>query len=430
MSSPRHRLFAFTLMFSVFFSLPAAGRAQAHDVVCSGGFGSFDAKSTTGVAVSVGPEHSGEFAKHACQATFNWEKQNLPAVPDAWQVDVDAMGIDLGLGSLVAALQVKATEADPLMKYEIYSLKKPPHLLREITGGEFYNAADTDLDGLVEIWTDDAGAIKDFENIPLSSFDYPPTVVLRYEKEHLIDVSSEFRTVYDRQIAAVRAQIDPRDLAEFKAGDGRLLTLSHLTIDQMHRELATKTRVLEIVWSYLYSDREQEAWNALASMWPPADINRIRAAILDARAHGIRTRIDGVSHELAASRRPKHAMIFDRVTGISEQHMDQPEMLGHADPSMSSGSAGDRMRSFEADSFPVQILMRRPPPPDGLEATPVTEVAVNLVVDAAGKVHSAKVDGNPDKDLVGATAGWKFIPAYKDGRPVASRMRMGVTPSQ
>jgi hypothetical protein len=207
----------------------------------------------------------------------------------------------------------------------------------------------------------------------------------------------------------------------------------HMSADQMHRDLTTKIRVLEIVWGYLYSDREQDAWNALGAMWPPADVDRIRASILDARAHGIRSRVDGVSHELAPSRRPKHAMIFDRVTGkVSDATVDLPHQ-GHGDPSMGSGGSGgsqDHMSSFEADSFPVQILMRRPPPPEGSEAAPVTEVAVNLVVDAAGKVRSAKVEGSPDKDLVGSTVGWKFIPAYKDGKAVASRLRMGVTPSQ
>jgi hypothetical protein len=434
MSNLQRRQFACTLiLLAIFCFLPIAAGAQAHSVVCSGGFGSFDAKSTTGVAVSVGPERSGEFAKHACQAKFRWERQDLRAVPDASEVDVDAMGIDLGLGSLVVALQVKATDSDPLMKYEIYSLKKPPRLLKEITGGDYYSAADTDLDGLIEIWTDDAGALKDFDNIPLSSFDLPPTVVLRYEKERLIDVSSEFRSAFDRQIEALRTQIDPRDLADFKTSDGKLSTMFHMSADQMHRDLTTKIRVLEIVWGYLYSDREQDAWNALGAMWPPADVDRIRASILDARAHGIRSRVDGVSHELAPSRRPKHAMIFDRVTGkVSDATVDLPHQ-GHGDPSMGSGGSGgsqDHMSSFEADSFPVQILMRRPPPPEGSEAAPVTEVAVNLVVDAAGKVRSAKVEGSPDKDLVGSTVGWKFIPAYKDGKAVASRLRMGVTPSQ
>ena len=55
---------------------------------------------------------------------------------------------------------------------------------------------------------------------------------------------------------------------------------------------------------------------------------------------------------------------------------------------------------------------------------------MNLVIDAAGKVRSAKTEGTPDKALIDATADWKFIPAFKDGRPVASRLLLGVIPSR
>jgi hypothetical protein len=55
---------------------------------------------------------------------------------------------------------------------------------------------------------------------------------------------------------------------------------------------------------------------------------------------------------------------------------------------------------------------------------------VNLVIDAAGKVRSASAEGKPEKALMDATADWKFIPTFKDGRPVASRQQLGVTPAQ
>jgi len=38
---------------------------------------------------------------------------------------------------------------------------------------------------------------------------------------------------------------------------------------------------------------EQEAWRSLADMWPALDVDRIRAAILNARARGIRAQVDG-----------------------------------------------------------------------------------------------------------------------------------------
>lgn len=401
--------------------------SPAQDAVCSGGFGSFTARFATGVTVSVGAKRNAKFAGRTCVAKLDWDKQDLLVEPDAWQVDVDAMGIDLGLGSPVVAFQTKATDLDRLQKYEIYSLKKTPRQLRTITGGAFYGAADTDLDGRIEIWTNDAGAVNGFENIPLSALDFPPTIVLRFEQKKLIDVSSEFASEYDRQIATVRAQLDSQQLSEFKRSDGALLTRSYVPMDQIHRLITTKTKVLEIVWCYLYSAREQQAWNALADMWPQADFDRIRAAVLLAQANGIRSQVDGISHLSGPSQfKKKHAMIYDR---ISEADAEQGNPLSSAYAPGASGPSKTE-HTFEPDIAPVPILLRRPPPPDATSSALWTEVMVNLVIDAAGKVRSAKEEGKPEKDLMDATADWKFIPAFKDGRPVASRLRLGITPSR
>ena len=52
-----------------------------------------------------------------------------------------------------------------------------------------------------------------------------------------------------------------------------------------------------MVWSYLYSGRDQEAWQGSPICGPQADFDRIRSAILDARARGIRREVDGVSSD-------------------------------------------------------------------------------------------------------------------------------------
>jgi hypothetical protein len=153
----------------------------------------------------------------------------------------------------------------------IYSLNEPPRLLRTITGGSDYSAADTDLDGRIEIWTNDAEAINGFENIPLNALDFAPPVVLRFEQKQLIDVSSEFRSDFDRQIATLRTQLNDQQLSEFKHSDGALSNKSSLLLDLAHSLSTTKITVLEMVWCYLYSDREPQAWKALAEMWPESD---------------------------------------------------------------------------------------------------------------------------------------------------------------
>ena len=182
-----------------------------------------------------------------------------------------------------------------------------------------------------------------------------------------------------------------------------------------------------MVWCYLYSDREPQAWKALAEMWPESDFDRIRADILNTRAKGIRSQVNGVSHESSAGKfKKKHAMIYDR---IADTDPDKSNELGWAYANGMSGPGKDK-HTFEADTYPIPILMRRPPPPDATRAALNTEVTVNLVIDAAGKVQSAKAEGKQEKDLLDATAGWKFVPAFKDGRPVASRLQIGVTPLQ
>jgi hypothetical protein len=204
MSRPLNCQLASTMMVLSFCVMTIVRGSAPQDVVCSGGFGSFKAVFATGVAVSVGAKPNSAFAARTCRAKFDWDKQEFLVEPEAWEVDVDAMGIDLGLGSPAVTFQIKRTDIDRVAKYEIYSLRRPPRELRTITGGDYYSAADTDLDGRIEIWTNDAGAVDGFENIPLTALDFVPTVVLRFEQKKLIEVNSEFQSDFDRQIATVR----------------------------------------------------------------------------------------------------------------------------------------------------------------------------------------------------------------------------------
>ena len=95
-----------------------------------------------------------------CAASLNWGNESLVISSAASDLDIDVFAVDLGLGPLVVTAQVKKSKAECCMVYNIYSLRTPPELLRSISGGQFFNAADTDLDGRVEIWTDDAASSK------------------------------------------------------------------------------------------------------------------------------------------------------------------------------------------------------------------------------------------------------------------------------
>ena len=393
---------------------PRACHAQNRDVLCRDGNGEFQAEFPTGVAVSVGPARNEGLAARVCEAELTWTDRKIVVASAAAQIDIDAFGVDLDVGAPVVAFQVKASKNDCCMEYQIYSLRQPPTLVRRVTGGAFFSAADTDLDGRVEIWTDDAAAINGFENLPANDFDLPPPMVLRFASGRLLDVGREFRSSYDEQIEAEKAKMTPGDLGDFKSSDGKLADPALYPATMFVRMKATKAKILEIVWAYLYSGREQEAWRALAEMWPASDLERIRAAILGARDRGIHSQLDATSKPVRRGHEA-HVKIFDGTTYVA------------ATP----GLTPKDVKPKEQITAPRAILMERPPPatPEEMEIAK-SESQVELVIDSAGKVRSVEQLGKfdvVDQGLLRSTAGWKFIPAYSQGQPVASRILLGVS---
>jgi hypothetical protein len=401
-------------VFFLSFLTPNVCYAQSHDVVCREGVGDFEAEFLTGVKVRVGPERFGDLESRVCSAAVSWGDQNLVIADSASQADVDAFGVDLGVGQLVTALQVKKSKAECCMEYRIYSLRAPPVLLRTITGGEFFSAADTDLDGRIEIWTDDAATVEGFENLRLRDLDFAPPMVLRFVHGRLLDSSSEFQPFYDQKIADERAKLNLQDLGDFKSSDGKLASPAALPAGWLFRLRNVKIKVLEIAWSYLYSGREEEAWRSLAEMWPAADLNRIRAEILSARARGIRSQVDGLSTPVSSGSK-NHTKIFDGTVVVS------------ATP----GVTPNGVKPKEEITPPKAILMERPPPVTAVEIELAqSESTLKLVIDSAGKVRSVEVLGtvqSVDAGLVKSTANWKFIPAFSNGEPVASQIFLGVS---
>ncbi|MGB6725162.1 MAG: hypothetical protein WBE74_04605 [Terracidiphilus sp.] len=418
--------FAFhrTALLAFLTLIPLACNGQNRDAVCRNGDGSFSAKSPDGVVVFVGNRKVEGFGSRDCQATLSWKDQQLTVVPHAWQLDVDAIDLDLGLGAPLLALQITPTDIDRTSTYQIYSLSQPPHLLREITGGDNYAAADTNLDGHVEIWTHDAQAIDGFENITLSSFDYPPTVVLRFEKRKLIDVSAEFTAEFDQQIAAVNARLTPEQLNAFKTSNGSLTGGLSAISNNLHQLIMTKKAVLEIVFAYLYSGREDQAGQTLRDLWPTADYDRTRAAIAAARSQGILRQVDGTE---SVTRRPeiKHQIVVYQAPPDQGKQANSPS----ADPSsMSLGDDGlmvgtsqaaDQTIAYIADAALREIHLSLKASGDEGDAPLDKPVMVHLVIDEAGKVQSIRFDGAADPRIKKSTADWRFIPALKRGRPVA-----------
>ena len=378
------------------------GQAPRPSILCRNGDGVFDAAFRNSIGVHVGAAREPglvALAKRSCAAKLMWEKRDVVVEAGAAQIDLDAFGIDLGDGVPIAAFQVKKSESDCCMEYRIFSLEKPPRLLRTISGSQYFSASDIDMDGRVEIWADDGAAINGFESLTLGEMDSLPAVVLRLEHGSLVDVSAEFQSNYDTEIARLRNSISGSDLQDFKKSDGKLTeAVTPASAERLHRLRGAKVKVLEIVWNYLYSGRESEAWHQLGEMWPPADVDRIHAAIVKARAAGVHAQVDSAS--VGGPRKKKHAPVFDAV----------------------------RPRSG-LDSQPTGILLQFQSVVGKATSLP-PELRLDLIIDVAGKVRATHAPLGVSASDVAVTSTWKFIPAFKDGRPVASHLRISVWPKQ
>jgi hypothetical protein len=406
--------------FLLFCALAGACYGQDHGVVCRSGNGAFEAAFPSGVAVRVGAERREELAIRKCDGALLWSTQKFEVASAAAEVDIDAFGIDLGLGAPVVTFQQKKTDAECCMTLQIYSLQKPPKLLRTITGGSFFATADTDLDGQIEIWSDDAAALQGFESPDVARPEFAPTVVLRFVRGRLLDVGSEFQTYFDSKIAKVRSELNAEDLRDFKASNGRLPPTAHFSPDDLHRSEnleRTKIKVLQIIWSYLYSGREGEAWKSLAEMWPPADLDRIRAAISSMRARGILAQADG-----AASGVTPH-------TGVAKVFDLRSEVVP---TSQMPWGRSIRVENKSEVIPPAPILMERRAPVGASEAElALPELLVEMVIDSAGKVRSAESAAPAFETLLKSEVGrWKFVPAFNGGRAVASHVYMLVSPKR
>ena len=265
----------------------------------------------------------------------------------------------------------------------------------------FFSAADIDLDGRIGIWTDDAASVEELRELALERSGLCPPIVLRFVRDRLLDIvpsSIYFAKITDGGPSSIRKTL-PISKAAMAGWRFPLIPadrLSHLR--------SIKMRVLEIVGPTFIA-AATGGWRSLAEMWPPADLDRIRAALLNARAHGILSQVDGVSTPVPAGHE-SHAKVFDATITVVATPGVTPKGVTPKPPI----------------TTPRAILMERLPPSDVYEAELMrSESLLKLVIDSAGKVRSVEVMGNTqetDEGLIKSTANWKFIPAFSDGEHV------------
>jgi hypothetical protein len=180
----------------------------------------------------------------------------------------------------------------------------------------------------------------------------------------------------------------------------------------------TKVKVLEIVWAYLYSGREPEAWTELADAWPPVDQARVKAAILAARSRGIESQVAVIAKASSRVTLRKRPFVYETA-----------KISGPSDPPNIIASSGVDPRQVDLLPRPI-LLTRSPATPNQMHLMQSGEI-IDLTIDEAGKVWSAKLEGSAnDPDLVEAARGWSFVPAFKGSRAVACMYRMTVSPER
>jgi TonB family protein len=409
------------------------GWARSQEVVCDRGEGHFEGSFRTGVTVRVGAVASGGFATRDCEAVLRWGNERVVAVQTAAQVDIDVLGVDMGLDVPVVAFVVRSAQDNWQASYEIWSMEKKPRLLRTLTGGDSYRAVDADFNQQVAIWTTDAVAVEGFDGLTHADYSSPPMVVVQFERGGLVDVSAWYGAQYDRQIAELRGGLTAEALAEFRKSDGRLESGS-VPAAEWVRLRNTKAVVLEMVWAYMYSGRPDRAWAELEGAWPSGDVARVKAAIVAARARGIEAKVTKVASAPVLPKHIQRAFVYEYLKPVAKEGQTAAGVAHGASGLGESGAVhvaeqGAQMQLYEADTGPKPILLWRPPPSEAELARVEGEETVELMIDEAGKVESARmVAPGSDPELLRAAKGWKFIPASRNERPVAYKLRMVVQP--
>ncbi|MFZ0771588.1 MAG: hypothetical protein WCA49_15515 [Candidatus Sulfotelmatobacter sp.] len=214
---------------------------------------------------------------YRCRGTITPPKGARVTVAQEWALSIDEIsGNDInGGGTPDVVFDAFSGGENCCYLYWIVSLKKKPEVIREIRN-QVPLVFRKRPDGGTEIRTGEGSF--DLFFLPHSA-SVIPELVLRLDGDQLVDIGSEYREEYDRQIAKARSELSAADLEKFRQ--------SRYNQKMFADQLSTVKRVLTVVLNYLYSGREQQAWQALDEMWPPSDKERVRGLILERQARGL-----------------------------------------------------------------------------------------------------------------------------------------------
>jgi hypothetical protein len=212
-----------------------------------------------------------------CRAVLTSAGGRKITIAEGWALRVDNIsGDDLnGDGKPEIILDGYTGGLQCCYTYVVVSLAHNPQVLRK-----FHNqlpvSFEKQADGTALIHAPDG--VFDYFLVPHSDA-VIPQLILKMEGSNLVDVSARFAERYDKQIDQARSQLTPADLEQFHKSNYS----DRLFMDRV----PTVRRVLTIVLNYLYSGREEKAWETLNELWPAADVRRVKSLILERRARGL-----------------------------------------------------------------------------------------------------------------------------------------------
>lgn len=197
-----------------------------------------------------------------------------------WDLRLVLSGKDVnGDGNTDIVLEGYGGGAHCCWTYYIVSLGPSPGRLFEFYNERGAKIVNNPADGRMEILTMD-GAFDYFDFLSHAETPFPD-VYLRLDGKSLIDVGSQHVAEYDRSLKHAKAKLDAKLLQEFKSASDR----DALAGPESNRR--TASIVLQIIFDYLYSGREDQARGIVKKMWPLFDQDRIWKLILKTRRKGI-----------------------------------------------------------------------------------------------------------------------------------------------
>jgi len=245
--------------------------------------------SIGGYEVRLVPGPNPEAQDKLCHGyLINRSGKRIPLITD-WAISIyQGTGEDLfGDGHPSLVLEGYSGGAHCCYTFEIVDLGDSPLILQAITNETAFFFFKDPASKQFRIMTSD-GAFDYFDGMCHACTPFP-RVVLRVDRDGLHDVSSQFVEQYDSEIALARAKIAEGDIGKFLMSDFE----------------DAKKVVLEIVFSYLYSGRPEQAWQALDEMWPAADRQRIKELIVKTKAGGLLAKLPRTASRPISAANPR-----------------------------------------------------------------------------------------------------------------------------